>query len=361
MLLGNNNTQPSLQMNNNNNNESTCINSVTMETKEGWRIIRKRRIVGKGEAAYWTARDAMLGWEGLHTGSKWAGIHLLRRQHRVNINDDNNNVHINSNSNTVQPATRSTTTTSSSSVLNDTDDDDGAIRRSSRLAVEADPLRAPTSDNVLQITSSPGLKRLTTFSRILPGLPLWAVNPCMVLYDLVDERSSSGMTYSATAYGTMRGHLLRGEERVCVSMCDQSREVVVEVLSYSHATSGFLGNVIFRACRGMQDRFFQEEVDVLAAGVAVAYSAPDYDDGEHGKITDAGMDMTMTLFDGNNNTCTHNSASLARSNNNHNRRTWMMLPQCNNSVGRRRRSRHGNGVVTRYASQIWNRNDGSMR
>ena len=41
------------------------------------------------------------------------------------------------------------------------------------------------------------------------------------------------------------------------------KEVSVEVLSFSHASSGILNKLVFGACKGMQRRFFQEEIDTL--------------------------------------------------------------------------------------------------
>jgi uncharacterized protein (UPF0548 family) len=57
------------------------------------------------------------------------------------------------------------------------------------------------------------------------------VNPVRVLYNLVDQRGP-GTTYTSTAYATLQGHWLRGEERVTVVLRDNGH-VEAQIVSYS--------------------------------------------------------------------------------------------------------------------------------
>eukprot|EP00591_Stephanopyxis_turris_P005416 CAMPEP_0195525722 /NCGR_PEP_ID=MMETSP0794_2-20130614/26309_1 /TAXON_ID=515487 /ORGANISM="Stephanopyxis turris, Strain CCMP 815" /LENGTH=389 /DNA_ID=CAMNT_0040656241 /DNA_START=45 /DNA_END=1214 /DNA_ORIENTATION=+ len=197
---------------------SDAFPKTHLSKQKGWRLIRIRRKIGQGEECYRTVRDAILGWERMHERSTWASIRLLNYERSSNYRD-----------------------------------------QKSRYSLPS---------NVMQIGSGGyclGEKKLVTISKSPMGV--WSMNPCMVVYDLVDERDTSGkggMTYSATAYGTLNGHLLSGEERVSVGIRDgRDRDVEVEVLSYSHATPGFLGRMVFPMITGMQKRFFQEQVDTL--------------------------------------------------------------------------------------------------
>ena len=87
---------------------------------------------------------------------------------------------------------------------------------------------------------------------------LCAVNPVMVVYDLVDERCQDA-TYTSTAYATAQGHWLRGEERVSVIMRDQTGQVDIEILSYSKPNN----RIIWPFIGKMQRQFFQRQMQQL--------------------------------------------------------------------------------------------------
>merc|ERR1712071_724846 len=70
--------------------------------------------------------------------------------------------------------------------------------------------------------ADPGGRKLVTMSRIGGKSSIWAMNPCVVVYDLVDCRGKD-MIYTSTAYATLQGHLLAGEERVTVAIRDGER------------------------------------------------------------------------------------------------------------------------------------------
>jgi len=179
------------------------------------RVFRLTRFVGHGQQTYRAVRDAALGWEAMHENSKWAGICLLNYEHNSLSNDRDSNV----------------------------------------SAAGALP-------NVLQIGYGPGAKKLVTYAKST-FFNIWTINPCMVVYDVVDMRQRGGRTYSSTAYGTLRGHLIKGEERVSVCHRDSDGAVEVEVLSISLPGRGILGQMVFPFIGSMQKKFFQEQVDTL--------------------------------------------------------------------------------------------------
>jgi len=129
------------------------------------RILRYRRKVGTGVECYTKLRNIALQWEGLHQHSHWAGVKLLPPP-------------------------------------------------SSTLSTPLAPLPFSLSPNLHQIFSDPGGRTLITYSRIGPSRysPVWAMNPCGVVYDIVDDHSRT-MMYSSTAYATLRGHYCRNFQK----------------------------------------------------------------------------------------------------------------------------------------------------
>lgn len=188
-------------------------------------MLRYRRKIGKGSACYAAARDAALNWK-LHPRGGALGVELV------------------------------------SDALND------AARN---------PFGPVVSDKVMAIWNS-GRKRLVTMKKMAG--PLWVVNPCVVVYELVDAKNRGAM-YTSTAYATLEGHFLAGEERVSVVLKDErvyrkggslnkvsteenrNGEVYVEILSVSCPSPGLIGRVIFPFVKKAQDAFFKEEMDTL--------------------------------------------------------------------------------------------------
>jgi uncharacterized protein (UPF0548 family) len=152
----------------------------------------------------------------------------------------------------------------------------------------------------------------------LPSIYLYAINPVAVVYDVVDERGDfnangnvnvnvntdnyghrgfarghghAGCTYSSTAYATLQGHLLSGEERVSVILRhgenhrdgdgdgsphsnskpghaqsqdqDQDGFVDVEIISFSKAAPSLFGKIVWPFIAKKQDEFFKSEMDAL--------------------------------------------------------------------------------------------------
>jgi uncharacterized protein (UPF0548 family) len=109
---------------------------------------------------------------------------------------------------------------------------------------------------------------LATFAKTLGGLA-WCVNPCRVLYCLIDKpyraAAQARVTglQTATAYCTLRGHLFEGEERVRVVWEKHANNAVwFEVLSVSRG-HGLIGKLIFPLMASTQMRFFQEQIDTM--------------------------------------------------------------------------------------------------
>jgi uncharacterized protein (UPF0548 family) len=130
---------------------------------------------------------------------------------------------------------------------------------------------------VQQIWSGPGSRRLVTYTALPSKGPVRvvAMNPVGVVYDLVDQRGLDGSTtYTSTAYATLRGHWLTGEERVTVALRD-SGSVDVEILSYSRPSRSWPGRVVWPFVGGMQRRFFERQLDALERAAAqAAIAAP---------------------------------------------------------------------------------------
>jgi hypothetical protein len=96
----------------------------------------------------------------------------------------------------------------------------------------------------------------------------------MVVYDVVDQRGI-GTTFTSTAYATMKGHWLSGEERVTVALRDGSQDVDVEILSISRAGPSLWGRTVWPFVGKEQSTFFQEHLQHLAETAAGSGSTRD--------------------------------------------------------------------------------------
>jgi uncharacterized protein (UPF0548 family) len=239
------------------------------QQEQEWRTIRIRRTVGHGQECYEAVRDAILSWE-------------------RTLPTDNDNKHVTTPASSSRQEThqlRSKPFWASVRLLNYSPVDDCGTRRGGRSCTSTSVASSDCA-SVHQIGGP--CKKLVTISRSpIPLLNLWTYNPCQVIYDVVDERyvatgqnpleqrafgngngarhsHGQGLTYTSTAYATLQGHLLSGEERVSVALHDApSSKVVVEVLSYSRPTKGPLGRLVFPLIKPMQERFFNDQVTTL--------------------------------------------------------------------------------------------------
>ena len=208
------------------------------ENSKSWRVLRLRKRIGQGTEVYQRVRDAALHWEFVddhHTqGMQQVTPRALKHRHKF-VRDNNNN------------------------------DNTGrgyAVVPTFNDHVYEDVYAPVRSNQVLQIWNGPG-RRLVTYTtpRFLrfKWLPkFYAINPVSVVYDLVDQRGPSTM-YSATAYATVKGHWLRGEERVTVALRD-SGHVDVEILSLSKPAASLAGRFVWPMIGGMQRKFFQQQM-----------------------------------------------------------------------------------------------------
>jgi uncharacterized protein (UPF0548 family) len=183
-----------------------------------WQILRLQQCVGQGPLCYQQVRDAVLNWEFATNSQGIAQVH--------------------------PPESRR---------------GDYSVR-----AVLLDnPYHPMVSDTVLQIWQGPG-KRLVTFakSKFLPCV--FAVNPVSVVYNVVDQDAPSFQEptmYSSTAYATLRGHWLQGEERVSVVMRNNNL-VDVEILSISRPKT-IMGKLAWPFIQGLQRDFFVKQLQEI--------------------------------------------------------------------------------------------------
>jgi uncharacterized protein (UPF0548 family) len=221
------------------------------KVKEDWRILVYRKRVGRGKDCYQRVRDAALDWEfwtddgslGIlevpatsprEGGPIWGQYQSLTRNHKGC---------------TKLPKPYAVP---------------AAGRYSVRPVIETE---APaTGGSCVYRSLGSSSRRLVSFaSKSMRGLKpqLYAVNPLMVVYDLVDQRAP-GTTFTSTAYATLKGHWLRGEERVTVALRDGSEEVDVEILSISRAGPSLWAKSLWPFVGDMQSTFFERHLEHLA-------------------------------------------------------------------------------------------------
>ncbi len=177
----------------------------------------------------------------------------------------------------------------------------------------------PTSSSSSHLSSQLSIaaigRKLVTYTKcqILPFLPsIYNLNPVCVVYDVIDQKirnnnynsdnnhnhnynhktklltrpssnrkschhttnqkhhqektlledKNNNNLFTSTAYATLRGHLLIGEERVTVVLRPNGN-VDVEILSYSKPSSSPLGHLVFPIIGGMQHEFFTNELEYI--------------------------------------------------------------------------------------------------
>lgn len=112
-------------------------------------------------------------------------------------------------------------------------------------------------------------RRFVSYSsrKLVPFIGSWspeifAINPVRVVYDVVDQRGPA-TTFTSTAFATLPGHLLRGEERVTVAWRDGTDQVDVEIVSVSRAGPSWKGRALWPFIGKMQSTFFESQLDNL--------------------------------------------------------------------------------------------------
>ena len=96
-------------------------------------------------------------------------------------------------------------------------------------------------------------------------LGVWTVNACRIVY-VVDE-SDDDRTQFGFAYGTLDGHMVRGEERFLLTWDHTTDEVRFRVHQFSQLAHPLI-KVIAPVTRRIQARFNRQAVARLAAEVA---------------------------------------------------------------------------------------------
>mmetsp|Transcript_8627 Transcript_8627/g.14064 ORF Transcript_8627/g.14064 Transcript_8627/m.14064 type:complete len:262 (-) Transcript_8627:24-809(-) len=128
---------------------------------------------------------------------------------------------------------------------------------------------APNKSNI----AGPGFtnqrrKLLATFTEVClpnPLKSLFVVSPVHVVYEVKDARSIPRCLFSSTAYATLSGHLLAGEERVTVVWRKGMGDAVdIEIVSFSRAAPSIGGKLIWPLIGRMQKQFFLSEMDHLS-------------------------------------------------------------------------------------------------
>jgi len=188
-----------------------ATNVFSSTTLDGWRMLIFRKRVGKGEECYKNVLNAVHGWNfESYKGEKSMGIVSAVKSKKA----------------------------------------------------------AGNSSNEAPWFTVPRRNLLATFTEICfpkPLKSLYVVSPVHVVYEVKDALSIPNCKFSSTAYATLSGHLLAGEERVSVVWRkDMGDEVDIEIVSFSQSAPSIGGKIIWPLIGRMQKQFFLSEVSSLS-------------------------------------------------------------------------------------------------
>jgi uncharacterized protein (UPF0548 family) len=209
--------------------------------KDDWRILVYRKRVGRGKECYQQVRDAALDWE-FQSADGSLGmmeVPVSSPQHSRLKQPPRTTIPASSRRYSVQP------------IIDDSDL--GSYSSSSSL------YRSLGSRRLVSFSS----KSLTGFLPPCLQRRIYAINPVMVVYDVVDQHAQQTL-FTSTAYSTLKGHFIRGEERVTVALRDGSQDVEVEILSISRAGPSLFGKMLWPFLGTMQNNFFQRQLEHLS-------------------------------------------------------------------------------------------------
>ena len=104
----------------------------------------------------------------------------------------------------------------------------------------------------------------TTVAILAGGVGVWSLNACRIVY-VVDERGP--LTRIGFAYGTLRDHAVRGEERFLIEWSRQSDAVHYDLLAFSRPGSLLvaLGRPLLRK---VQRRFARQSLEAMRRAVS---------------------------------------------------------------------------------------------
>lgn len=100
---------------------------------------------------------------------------------------------------------------------------------------------------------------------VVKHLGFWSINTCRIVYTV--EESSLGQKYGF-AYGTLTGHVERGEERFTVEWDKQDDSVWYDILAISKP--GLLARLGYPYARRLQKRFAEDSKKAMMRSVADA-------------------------------------------------------------------------------------------
>jgi uncharacterized protein (UPF0548 family) len=217
---------------------------------DDWRVLAYRMRVGMGANCYEQVRDALLDWEFHSSDGSMGLVEIPNTPPRGLRIDGPNQRKMTGSSSLSKPYVPSATSRYSirpvDMPLPDSNTNaGGSFHRS----------LGSTSRRLVSYTSLP--LRVPFLSKVWRRI--YAVNPVMVIYDVVDQRGHD-MLWTSTAYATMKGHWLSGEERVTIVMRDGSQAVDVEILSVSRAGPSLWGKIVWPLVGKKQNAFFTEQL-----------------------------------------------------------------------------------------------------
>jgi uncharacterized protein (UPF0548 family) len=205
--------------------------------KDDWRVLVYRKRVGRGKECYQQVRDAALDWEFQSADGSMGMMEVPVSSPQQRLK---------------QPRTIPASSRYSVQPIID-DSDLGSYSSSSSL------YRSLGSRRLVSFSS----KSLTGFLPPCLQRRIYAINPVMVVYDVVDQHAQQTL-FTSTAYSTLKGHFIRGEERVTVALRDGSQDVEVEILSISRAGPSLFGKMLWPFLGTMQNKFFQRQLEHLS-------------------------------------------------------------------------------------------------
>lgn len=216
---------------------------------QNWRILTYRKRVGRGRDCYKKVRDAALDWE-FQSADGSMGMMKVPE----NCPSENNSE--------LETMPVASSNIKRSYFVQPIDVNESDLTRSANVYSSSSSLYRSLGSRRLVSFSS---KSITGFLPSFLQRRIYSINPVMVVYDVVDQRAPDGQTtFTSTAYATLKGHFLCGEERVTVVLRDGSQDVEVEIFSISRAGSGLLGKTLWPFIGKMQSNFFQQQLHHLS-------------------------------------------------------------------------------------------------
>ncbi|MGD2114462.1 MAG: DUF1990 domain-containing protein [Acidobacteriota bacterium] len=107
----------------------------------------------------------------------------------------------------------------------------------------------------------------TTVAMIVRAFGVWWVNACRIVYVIDERRAGEGLTKRfGFAYGTLPGHVERGEECFLVEWC-QDDSVRYDLLAFSRPRARIV-RLGYPFARALQARFRRESLAAMRRAVA---------------------------------------------------------------------------------------------